>query len=124
RWYLEALGIGADRQWDSFFTAYLKLKNDPLQTAAGVTSVERARSDNAIPMLSKLASDESVDLKTRLRYFRAFDFNTGKAKSPLLLKIFTKNKWGYLLFNKLVLHHLDAATVQKSEIAKQAMKDV
>ncbi len=24
RWYLEALGIGADRQWDSFFKAWLQ----------------------------------------------------------------------------------------------------
>ena len=24
RWYLEALGIGADKQWDLFFSAWLK----------------------------------------------------------------------------------------------------
>jgi putative heme-binding domain-containing protein len=124
RWYLEALGIGADRQWDSFFTEYLKLNSDPLQTAAGRDIVWRARTDKAIPMLAKLASDEAVDLKTRLRYFRAFDFNTGKAKSPLLLKMITENESGDLQFNKLVLHHLDAATVQSSAIAKQAMKEV
>ncbi len=65
-------------------------------------------------MLAKLAADENTDLKSRLRYFRAFDFNTGKAKSPLLLKMITDNTSGDLQLNKLVLLHLDAATVQQS----------
>ncbi|MGZ8559165.1 MAG: PVC-type heme-binding CxxCH protein, partial [Chitinophagaceae bacterium] len=34
RWYLEALGIGADKQWDKFFAAYLTKTKDPLQSAA------------------------------------------------------------------------------------------
>ena len=30
RWYLEALGIGADKQWDKFFAAYLAIVKDPI----------------------------------------------------------------------------------------------
>jgi putative membrane-bound dehydrogenase-like protein len=32
RWYLEALGIGADKQWDKFFAVYKEEIKDPLQT--------------------------------------------------------------------------------------------
>jgi len=124
RWYLEALGIGADRQWDNFFMAYLKINPNPLQTAAGRDIVWRARTDKAVPMLAELAADQKVDLKSRLRYFRAFDFNTGKAKSALLLKMIADNKSGDLLLNKLILQHLDAAAVKHSEIASQAMQEV
>lgn len=124
RWYLEALGIGADRQWDKFFTAYLKIIPDPLQTAGGRDIVWRARTDKAVPMLAALAADEKTDLKSRLRYFRAFDFNTGKVKSQLLLKMIAGNKSADQSFNKLVLHHLDAATVAHSAIARQALEEV
>ncbi len=34
RWYLEALGIGADEQWNTFFPAYLSKVKDPLQNEA------------------------------------------------------------------------------------------
>ncbi len=124
RWYLEALGIGADRQWNSFFTAYLEINPDPLQTAAGRDIVWRARTDQAVPLLAKLAADETVSLKDRLRYFRAFDFNTGKAKSRLLLDMIAANKKADIELNKLILNHLDAATVKKSKIATTAMKEV
>jgi putative membrane-bound dehydrogenase-like protein len=124
RWYLEALGIGADRQWDAFFQAYLNTVKDPLQTAASRDIVWRARTDKAVPYLAQLASDEKVELKNRLRYFRAFDFNPGPAKSPLLLKMLEAKHGQNLEYDKLVLHHLDKKTVQQSAIAKQAIATV
>ena len=35
RWYLEALGIGADVQWDAFFAEWLKSNPKPMETAQG-----------------------------------------------------------------------------------------
>ncbi len=124
RWYLEALGIGADRQWDKYFFAYLEKVPDPLQTAAGRDIVWRARTDKAVPMLAKMAGDEQTPLASRLKYFRAFDFNAGPAKSPLLLAMLERNKGKDISFSKLVLHHLDAKTVQRSAIAKAAVREV
>jgi putative membrane-bound dehydrogenase-like protein len=80
RWYLEALGIGADRQWDSYLSAYLKVVKDPLLTAGGRDIVWRARTINTLPFLKKLASDVNVPLNSRLRYLRAFDFIPGEEK--------------------------------------------
>ena len=124
RWYLEALGIGADGQWDTCFSAYNKLVKNPLKNQAGKDIVWRARTDKAIPYLAQLASDQRVSLKSRLRYFRAFDFNTGPAKAKYLLAMIESNKTSNPELNKLVLNHLDLKTVQQSEIAKKAVTEV
>jgi putative membrane-bound dehydrogenase-like protein len=124
RWYLEALGIGADKQWDAFFKAYLTKVNDPLQSTASRDIVWRARTDEAVPYLAQLASDNSVALKDRLRYFRAFDFNTGPAKSALLLKMIENNTSNDVALNKLVLHALDIKTVRQSPVAQKALASV
>jgi putative membrane-bound dehydrogenase-like protein len=124
RWYLEALGIGADRQWDPFFKSYLALVKDPLKDAAGKDIVWRARTDEAVPYLAKLAVDEQVALKDRLRYFRAFDFNAGTLKSGLLLKMIADNKSNVIALNKLVLFALDNKSVNQSPIAQKALQEV
>ncbi|MFI5130814.1 MAG: PVC-type heme-binding CxxCH protein [Chitinophagales bacterium] len=124
RWYLEALGIGADRQWDKFFAEYISAIKDPFQSDASKDIVWRARTDVAVPYIASLAADKNVVLKNRLRYFRAFDFNTGPAKSKLLLKMIEDNSSNDVALNKLVLHALDLRTVEKSPIAQNALKDV
>ncbi len=123
RWYLEALGISADRQWDSFFRAYLDSVPDPLAKQASRDIVWRARTDKALPFLAKLASDNNVPVRDRLRYFRAFDFHKGTAKSPYLLKMITDQK-KHIDVNKLVLHALDQKAVEKSPVARKALADV
>ena len=124
RWYLEALGIGADKQWDKFFAAYLTKIKDPLQSVASRDIVWRARTDKAVPYIAALASDNNEPLNNRLRYFRAFDFNTGPAKSKLLLKMIQNNSINDIALNKLVLHHLDIKTVTQTAAAQKALKDV
>lgn len=124
RWYLEALGIGADKQWDKFFAAWLGQVGDPLQTSAGRDIVWRARTASAVPYLAKLAAEKSRPLNERLRYFRAFDFNPGQAKSALLLAMIRDNADNDTALNKLVLRHLDIATVTKNAVAQKALSDV
>ncbi len=124
RWYLEALGIGADKQWDKFFVAYLAKIKDPLQSAASRDIVWRARTDKAVPFLAALASDNNTVLNNRLRYFRAFDFNTGPVKSKLLLKMLQDNSSNDVALNKLVLRHLDIKTVTQTPIAQKALQQV
>ena len=124
RWYLEALGIGADRQWDKFFAAYLAKVKDPLQSEASKDIVWRARTDEAVTFIATLASDASAPLQSRLRYFRAFDFNTGPAKSKLLLKMIQNNTTNDVALNKIVLHALDIKTVTQSPLAQKALNEV
>ncbi len=122
RWYLEALGIGAAGQWDAFFGYWLQSVRDPLSTPAGRDIVWRARSSKAIPYLAQLAADERQPLKDRLRYFRAFDFQTGTAKHAPLLRMLETSQDPAL--QKLVLHALDISAVQHSPLALKALNQV
>ena len=124
RWYLEALGIGAEGQWDSFFKAWLaKAGANPISTDAGKNIVWRSRSKESVDLLASLAGDPGVDLKSRLKYFRAFDFNPGaKEKSTSLLKVMKGNAANQNEVNELALHHLDPAFVKQSPEAMTALK--
>ncbi|WP_138482940.1 PVC-type heme-binding CxxCH protein [Dyadobacter bucti] len=124
RWYLEALGIGADGQWDSFFKAWLaKAGANPIATKAGKDIVWRSRGKESVNLLASLAGDVNTDLKSRLRYFRAFDFNPGaNEKSTALLKIMEGNAANQSEVNELALRHLDPAFVKKSPEAMAAVK--
>ncbi|HUQ64570.1 MAG TPA: PVC-type heme-binding CxxCH protein [Flavitalea sp.] len=124
RWYLEAIGIGAADQWDSFFGAYLTNHADPLQTAQGRDIVWRSRSDKSLPYLVKLATDERTDLKSRLRYFRAFDFNNTPEKTQAMLRMIASNKNNDVNLNAVLLQGLDAKVVQSSDVAKKALNNV
>ena len=124
RWYLEALGIGAEGQWDSFFKAWLaKAGANPVANKAGKDIVWRSRGKESVNLLASLAGDPNTDLKSRLRYFRAFDFNPGaNEKSTALLKIMEGNAANQSEVNELALRHLDPAFVKKSPEAMAAVK--
>ncbi len=124
RWYLEALGIGADEQWNTFFPAYLSKVKDPLQSEASRDIVWRSRTNAATNYIAQLASNKQLALNNRLRYFRAFDYNEGPASSRLLLQMIENNESGDTALNKLVLHHLDVKTVKGSMLAQNALNDL
>lgn len=121
RWYLEALGIGADNQWDAFFNAFTDEVKDPLQNKAYQDVVWRARTDKAVPYLAQLAYTSNTVLKDRLRYFRAFDFEAGPAKRKYLLDMIAANTSGDTALNKVVLRHLNMAAVKSSPVAQKAL---
>lgn len=122
RWYLEALGIGADKQWDRFFEVYAQKKADVAKTPEGKDIIWRARSKTTLPLLASLAMDETTDWKARQRYFRAFDFNTDPLKTKLLLQMLEDNQSKNIQLDALVLHHLQPEDVRKSAVARKALK--
>lgn len=84
RWYLEALGIGADRQWDAYFAAWLKEAGKGWDTPAGRDIIWRSRAPAACEYLAEILKDESTPEDQKARYFRAFDFHTGPEKERTL----------------------------------------
>ena len=124
RWYLEALGISADKQWDRFFKEYAALNKTPLQNAQGKDIIWRSRGQSTIPLLAKLAMDSSIDFKQRLRYFRSFDFQTGLLKQNTLLGMLKENKSGNTDIGLLTLHHLVPKVVLQSAVAKSALAQI
>jgi hypothetical protein len=79
RWYLEALGIGADQNWDACLAAYLAKVGDQWNSPAGRDIIWRSRAAKTPELLAKIVKDPSTKKEDRPRYLRAFDF---QAKSP------------------------------------------
>ncbi len=74
RWYLEALGLGADRQEEKFFDAWLAKVGGDWNTPCGRDIIWRSRAPSAAGYLAKIISDPNTPDTERPRYFRAFDF--------------------------------------------------
>lgn len=87
RWYLEALGIGADKQWDLFFSTWRKTAGDKWNTPVGRDIVWRSRSVDTPEYLGRIIADPTVAVAELPRYFRAFDFQKGDAKDQILGKL-------------------------------------
>ena len=84
RWYLEALGIGADKQWDAFLQAYLAKVSEPWKTPAGRDILWRSRAKQTPALLVKIIKDGATKEDEQPRYFRALDFLTGPEKEAAL----------------------------------------
>src|SRR5437667_3189387 len=70
RWYLEALGIGADKQWGNYFDAWLAAVGDNWNTPAGRDIVWRSRSKKTPALLVKIINDKNLTPKERDHYIR------------------------------------------------------
>ena len=89
RWYLEALGIAADKQEDKFFNAWLAKVGDHWNTPAGREIVWRSRATKAAPLLAKIITDKNPDAAQRDQFLRALDFIKGPEKEAALVEIAT-----------------------------------
>ena len=114
RWYLEALGIAADGNWDACFSEWLKLPAHNRNTAAANDIVWRARTPAALPMLAALIMQPGRDPLQNKRYFRAFDFYPPAQSTPVLLGLLKGNHPQQDYVNALAFMQLDAAAVPKT----------
>jgi putative membrane-bound dehydrogenase-like protein len=89
RWYLEALGIGADRQWDACLDAWLALVGEHWDTPSGRDIVWRSRSKRTPELLVKIIKDKNLSAEDRQHYFRSLDFIPGPEKETALLELLT-----------------------------------
>jgi len=87
RWYLEALGIGADKQWDAFFGVWLARVGDTWNTPAGRDIVWRSRSKKTSALLVKIIQGGNLNAADRDHYFRALDFVGGPEKDAALIQL-------------------------------------
>jgi putative membrane-bound dehydrogenase-like protein len=87
RWYLEALGIGADRRDAECFDAWLGLVGDDWNTAAGRDLIWRSRAPKAATYLAKIILDPATKEEDRPRYIRALDFLDGPEKDAALIEM-------------------------------------
>ena len=90
RWYLEALGIGADGQWDAFLAAWLAKVGEGWKTPAGRSVVWRSRAKKTPALLAQIIKDKSLSAAERDHYFRALDFVSGPEKDAALVELLTE----------------------------------
>ncbi len=89
RWYLEALGIGADKQEDRFFSAWLTAVGSRWNTPVGHDIIWRSRSPKAAALLAKIVNSKDVPEAEKARYMRALDYIKGPEKEAALAEIAT-----------------------------------
>lgn len=87
RWYLEALGIGAAKNEDAYFDAWLSLVGDNWNNPAGRDIIWRSRAKKAPALLAKIITDKNTPEEEKPRYIRALDFHKGPEKDAALLEM-------------------------------------
>ncbi|MEX1223916.1 MAG: PVC-type heme-binding CxxCH protein [Pirellulales bacterium] len=85
RWYLEALGIGAEGRWDECLAAWQAKVGDQWNNTAGRDIVWRSRAKQTPKLLAEIVL--ASDPQEHPRYMRAFDFLSGPEKDAALRKI-------------------------------------
>ncbi|HZK64634.1 MAG TPA: PVC-type heme-binding CxxCH protein [Puia sp.] len=123
RWYLEALGIGADGQWDADFAAWLKLVNNQWNTFQGRDIVWRSRTAASLPLLAAIIEDPASDPAQHLKYFRAFDFHTEPEKQKVLLSMLNGNHPQQNIIDEYVLLLVDPAKTPVTPQLKKAIEN-
>lgn len=121
RWYLEALGIGADNQWDTYFTAWKEKAGKNLNNAAGRDITWRSRTGQALPLLANNITDDGTSSANRYKYFRAFDFINDLGKQQILLGMLDDKGNHKAEVIKIALNHIDPSNLSKSPQLKSAL---
>jgi len=95
RWYLEALGIGADKQEDKFFEAWLAMVGNNWNTPAGRRHHLRSRSVKARRVAGENHRGQKHPGSRTRRYFRALDVIKGRGAGGFdpLLGLTTTPRW-------------------------------
>jgi putative membrane-bound dehydrogenase-like protein len=111
RWYLEALGISADNDWD------IMLKNWKIENANTAYTIKanqdilwRARHSESLEDLAKVINNVSITEKPK--FYRAFDFNESNKKNEILLDLLSKSKDSDE--KVLIFRHFDSKSIMKN----------
>ncbi|MDV3309861.1 MAG: c-type cytochrome [Cyclobacteriaceae bacterium] len=107
RWYLEALGVGAARNWDACFAAWMRLREGRGYDKAARDIVWRSRSALALPVLAELIQDSATKQEELPRYFRAFDFHGDASRHKVLLGLLKGNHPAQETISASALNHID-----------------
>ena len=87
RWYLEALGIAADGQWDRFMQAWMEMVDGQWNTPSGRDLVWRSRASQTATWLGEILADATVPTADLPRYFRALDFVDPEARDEVAAQL-------------------------------------
>lgn len=91
RWYLEALGIGAEGRWDEVLPAWQTAIGGNVSSSAARDIIWRSRGNERTPglVLASLRTPGTT-AEVRARLLRALDFVSGPTKDAALLELLTQ----------------------------------
>ena len=110
RWFLEALGIGAEHNWDHCLKAWTGKLDSPLSPAVR-DIIWRSRAEDTMHMLADLIQDPSTGEAERFRYFRSFDFLDFANKNNVLVGLLEGSHQDQDQIRVLALQHIDPETL-------------
>jgi putative membrane-bound dehydrogenase-like protein len=119
RWYLEALGIGAQGSEELFFAEWKSRVGKEWNTPANSDIVWRSRSKDAMPLLAELIR-KSTETEM-LRYYRAFDFQTDPSKQQVLAQLVQQTQGDKVLY---ALKHMNPAQVKMTPALAASLNKV
>jgi putative membrane-bound dehydrogenase-like protein len=117
RWYLEALGIGADGNWEERFDAYMALK--PENSKGYADMVWRARTEKALPALIDIIGNTKS-----LAHFRALDFMPGEKKSDALFGLISGKFASDITLQIEAVRHVKPDYIASHLEAKQVLSNL
>ncbi|MFK7925888.1 MAG: PVC-type heme-binding CxxCH protein, partial [Bacteroidia bacterium] len=123
RWYLEALGIGADNYPDARFAAWQNSINNNWDTPNGHALIWRMRAKAALPYLGQIIA-QAPDAKSCERFFRAFDFHESSRKNAVLLDLINEPSAQNSEMQYLIVSHMTGNAVQKNKKSKELLATV
>jgi putative membrane-bound dehydrogenase-like protein len=118
RWYLEALGIGADLNATPRLAAWQKGVGDKWNTPAGRDIVWRSRGEQVPARLAQLIRDAPT-IESTWRYFRAFDMLRDDAKYQALASLLDDPRPEV---QALAFQHLDGQKIKKDQRVTHALQ--
>ena len=124
RWYLEALGIGADLHADNRFAAWRNKVGEDWNTIAGKQIVWRSRAAEAMPLLKEMILDPEVEPFALRQYFRAYDFHKSAEKDQILVSLLQAKHPMQDSINHYVLFQIDPAYVKKEPKVKATLASI
>jgi putative heme-binding domain-containing protein len=87
RWYLEALGIAADQQWDRFLACWLDRVGSDWKQPAGRDIIWRSRAAVTADRLAELIADPATPVDELPRLFRSLDFVSGRERDEVIARL-------------------------------------
>ncbi len=118
RWYLEALGIGADLNAQRCFNAWKSVVGKNWNTPANREIVWRLRIPETIPLITEILQDEQLNEKQIAHFFRALHFQPKVNKDSHLAPLLTANHPQQTLINAYTLSNLSPGFYQQSKQGK------
>lgn len=124
RWYLEALGIGAERYPELYFEGWRKLVGYNWDKPGGFDLVWRINSPATIPLLTEMISNPASTPGQLGRWFRAFHFKTDPSKNEYLTQLLEIEHPQQTLIRSYALGQLEADYVSRNPKVKNLVRRI